>query len=119
MIVQPRLREFGWMLKVQTQLPQTTMRYTQKLPNSKSALRLDIAGECLRQSRYSFNLALFTTAASVCISLVGNGLLLWGKVPEGAVTAAGGMAASVRCIDLVKDANDRLDRILTELKDEE
>lgn len=107
------------MLKVQTQLPQTTMRYTQKLPNSKSALKLDIADECLRQARYSFNLALVATAASVCISLVGSGLLLTGKVPEGAVTATGGMAASVRCIQLAKDTNDRLDRILAELKDEE
>jgi hypothetical protein len=29
------------------------------------------------------------------------------------------MAASVRCIQLAKDSNDRLDRILAELKDEE
>jgi hypothetical protein len=42
-----------------------------------------------------------------------------GKVSEGAVTATGGMVASVRCIELAKDTNDRLDRILAELKDEE
>jgi len=85
----------------------------------QSAIELSIAGERLRQARYSFNLALFATAASVCTLLVGSGLLLSGKVPEGVVTATGGMAASVRCIQLAKDSNDRLDRILTELKDEE
>jgi hypothetical protein len=95
------------------------MRYTLKTPNSKSALKLDIAGERLCQARNSFNLALFATAASVCISLIGSALLLSGKVSEGAVTATLGMAASVRCIELAKDSNDRLDKILAELKDEE
>lgn len=81
-------------------------------------IELYIAHERLRQAKYSFNLALIATALSACISLVGAGLLLSGKVPEGTVTAAGGMAASVRCIQLAKDANDRLDKILPELKDE-
>lgn len=107
------------MLKVQTSLPQTTMRYTLKKPNSKSALKLNIADERLRQARHSFNLALIATALSAGISLIGSGLLLSGKVPEGTVTAAGGMAASVRCIQLAKDTNDRLDKILAELKDED
>ncbi|MBW4428787.1 TRADD-N-associated membrane domain-containing protein [Nostoc sp.] len=79
----------------------------------------EIIKERVRQARYSFNLALIATALSACISLVGAGLLLSGKVPEGTVTAAGGMAASVRCTRLAKDANDRLDKILCQLKDEE
>jgi len=95
------------------------MRYTLKTPNSKSAIELSIAQERLRQARYSFNLALIATALSAGISLIGSGLLLSGKVPEGAITTTGGMAASVRCIQLAKDTNDRLDRILAELKDEE
>jgi len=37
---------------------------------------------------------------SAGISLIGAGLLLSGKVPEDTVTAALGMAASVRCIKL-------------------
>ncbi len=86
---------------------------------SYSVIELGIAQERLRQARYSFNLALIATALSAGISLVGSGLLLSGKVPEGAVTATGGMAASVRCIQLAKDTNDRLDKILAELKDEE
>lgn len=88
------------------------------VPLSHSTIELSIAQERLRQARYSFNIALIATTLSSCISLVGAGLLLSGKVPEGTVTAAGGMAASVRCIQLAKDANDRLDKLLTELKDE-
>jgi hypothetical protein len=90
-----------------------------KMPNTNSEIELSIAQERLRQARYSFNLALVATALSACISLVGAGLLLSGKVPEGTVTAAGGMAASVRCIQLAKDTNDRLDKIFPELKDED
>lgn len=88
-------------------------------PNSHSTIELYIAQERLRQARYSFNLALTATALSACIGLLGAGLLLLGKVPEGGVTAAGGIAVSVRCIQLAKDANDRLDKILPELKDED
>lgn len=87
-------------------------------PNFHSIIELSIAQERLRQARYSFNLALITTALSACISIVGAGLLLSGKVPEGGVTAAGGIAASVRCLQLAKDTNDRLDKILAELDDE-
>ncbi|MHC5916015.1 MAG: TRADD-N-associated membrane domain-containing protein [Nostoc sp.] len=87
-------------------------------PNSHSTIELSIAQERLRQARYSFNLALTATALSASISLVGAGLLLLGKVREGTVTAAGGMAASVRCVQLAKDTNDRLDKILAELDDE-
>lgn len=74
-------------------------------------IELNIVKERLRQARYSFNLALVASALSTCISLIGGGLMLLGQVPEGTVTAAGGMAASVRCIQLAKDANDRLDKI--------
>lgn len=72
----------------------------------------EIIKERVRQARYSFNLALVATAVSAFIGLVGAGLLLTEKANEGAVTAAGGMAASVRCAQLAKEANDRLDRIL-------
>ncbi|MBE8969622.1 hypothetical protein IQ277_26400 [Nostocales cyanobacterium LEGE 12452] len=89
------------------------------MPNTNSEIELSITQERLRQARYSFNLALIATALSACISIVGAGLLLSGKVPEGTVIAAGGMAGSVRCIQLAKDTNDRLDKILFELKDED
>ncbi len=87
-------------------------------PDSLCAVELSIAAERLRQARYSFNIALSATTASFFISLVGAGLLLSNKISEGAVTATGGLLSSVQCIQLAKDANRRLDKIFTELKDE-
>jgi hypothetical protein len=86
--------------------------------NAHSALEMIIVKERLRQSRYSFNAALAATVLSTCISIVGAALLLSGKVPEGAVTTSSGMAVSVGCLKLAKDANDRLDRITKELIDD-
>lgn len=85
--------------------------------NPHLAIELSIATERLRQARYSFNLALAATTASVCISLTGAGLLLFNKAPEGTITAVAGIASSMRCIQLAKDANDRLDRIAKDLID--
>lgn len=90
----------------------------QPMPNSHSIIELSIAQERLRQARHSFNLALFSTTVSFCISVVGAGLLLSGKVPEGTITSAGGLASSVRCLKFAKDANDRLDKIVAELDDD-
>jgi hypothetical protein len=84
-----------------------------------SAIELRIAQERLRQAHLSFNLAFIATAISACVSLVGAGLLLSGQVPEGTVTTAGGLASSVCCVRLAKDTNDRLDKILAELRDED
>lgn len=78
-----------------------------------------IAEERLRQAYFSFNLAFLMTAASTIIGFVGVGLLLSGQAPEGTITAIGGLASSVRCIQLAKDSNDRLDKILMELEDED
>ena len=80
-----------------------------------SAVELSIAQERLRQARWSFNLALAMTAAFAVISLVGVGLLLSGKTTEGSVAAAGGFASSVRCLQLAKDTNDRLDKVAAEI----
>ncbi|MBD1835675.1 hypothetical protein H6F61_24060 [Cyanobacteria bacterium FACHB-472] len=49
---------------------------------------------------------------------MGGALLLPGKVAEGTVTASGGMATSLGCINLAKDANDRLDNLMKELMDD-
>jgi hypothetical protein len=80
-----------------------------------SAVELSIAQERLRQARWSFNLALTMTAAFAVISLVGVVLLLSGKTTEGSVAAAGGFASSIRCLQLAKDTNDRLDKIAAEI----
>jgi hypothetical protein len=86
--------------------------------NPHSPLKMIIVKERLRQSRYSFNAALAAAVLSSCISIVGGALLLSGKVPEGAVTTSSGMAVSVGCFKLAKDANDRLDRMTKELIDD-
>jgi hypothetical protein len=75
------------------------------------SLEIAIAKERLRQAHYSFNLALITTGISAFVGLVGAGLLLSNKLPEGAVTAVGGLASSACCIQFAKDANDRLDKL--------
>jgi hypothetical protein len=78
--------------------------------------------ERLRQARLSFNLALVLTATSGLVGIAGVVLLFSGKVPEGTITTAGGLASnivSVRCLKLTKDANDRLDQMAKHLKDED
>jgi hypothetical protein len=87
-------------------------------PNAHSTIELSITKERLRQARYSFNLSLIATTVSFFIGFVGAGLILSNKIPEGTVAAAGGLVSSVRCIQLAKDANDRLDKILAEIKNE-
>ncbi len=85
--------------------------------NHFSEIESNIIKEILRQGHHSFNLALIATGVSFGVSLAGAGLLLSGKLPEGAVTALGGLASSAHCIRLAKDANDRLDKVLDESND--
>lgn len=87
-------------------------------PNAHSTIELSITQERLRQARYSFNLSLIATTVSFFIGFVGAGLILSNKIPEGTVAAAGGLVSSVRCIQLAQDANDRLDKVLAEIKNE-
>jgi len=96
-------------------------------------LKQQIAQEILRQTRATFNLAhqsfqgaIFMTAASAIVSLVGVGLLLSGKTSEGTITTAGGLVSGVGFSQLMKDAeerlehaNERLDKIVSELADAE
>lgn len=86
--------------------------------NPYSELKLSIAKERLRQARQSFNLALFTTFLCSMITVGGAVLLLSGTVTEGVVTAAAGAISSVYCLKLAKDANDRLDKIPKEWREE-
>jgi hypothetical protein len=76
----------------------------------------EIMKERLRQARISFNLAMTATGISFGVSLAGAGLLLTNKLPAGAITTVGGLASSAHCIRLAKDANDRLDHLLEEIR---
>ena len=87
--------------------------------NYNSSIKWSIAQERLRQARLSFNLALAATAISFFISLMGGGLLLSGKNPSGTVTSAVGLISSAGCLKFGKDSNDRLDKILDELEDDD
>jgi hypothetical protein len=71
-----------------------------------------------RQARVSFDLALGFTAISAFVSVIGAVQILFGHITEGSVTASTGVGASVLCLRFAKDANDRLDKLATELKDE-
>ncbi|WP_442946657.1 TRADD-N-associated membrane domain-containing protein [Nostoc sp. 'Lobaria pulmonaria (5183) cyanobiont'] len=64
-----------------------------------------------------YSLSLITTALSACISLIGAGFCCQAKVTEGTFTLVEGMATSVQCIRFAKEANDRLDKTLAEMKD--
>lgn len=79
-----------------------------------SQIELIIAQERLRQARYSFNMAIFATTLSFCISLAGAGMLLSKKFPQGIVISAAGLVSAVEFQKLAKDANDRLNQILVE-----
>lgn len=74
--------------------------------------------ERFRQAQQSFNLALVMTSASTIIGFAGVGIALSGKPAEGAITTTGGFTSCAYCLRLAKDANDRLDRIAAEQKDE-
>jgi hypothetical protein len=80
--------------------------------------KLTIIQERLRQARQSFNFALASAGASVLISITGAGLLMSNQTTEAAVTTACGLVSSVGCLQIAKDANNRLDKILAELDEE-
>lgn len=80
--------------------------------------KLTIVRERLRQARYSFNFALLSASASVLVSITGAALLLSNQTTETAVTTACGLLTSVGCMQIAKDANNRLDKILAELDSE-
>jgi hypothetical protein len=71
-----------------------------------------------RHADVSFNLSLVITAASALVSIVGAAQLLLGHIPAGTIAASSGAVASACCFSFAKDANDRLDKLATELKDE-
>ena len=90
----------------------------QPITHSDSTIEMIIAKERWRQAHYSFNLAFVSTAASALIGFAGVGLVLLGKASEGTITATGGLASTAYCLKLSKDANDRLDKVAEELKDD-
>jgi len=87
-------------------------------PNPNHNIEQRIAHERIRQARNTSNLALIATALSTLIGFGGATTLITGNIPEGSITTAVGLASSLHCSRLAKDANDRLDKLLAELDHE-
>ena len=88
-------------------------------PTVEVEVEVEIAQERIRQARYSFNLALAMTAVCAIPCLTGAGLLVAGKVPEGMIATTGGMSPVILCVKFAREANDRLDKIFKEIKDDD
>jgi hypothetical protein len=83
--------------------------------NDLASMERDIVKERLRQAHDCSDMARVMTGAFGVVSLFGVVLLLFGKVPAGTLTTIGGLASTIGCHQLAKDANDRLDKISAEL----
>lgn len=75
------------------------------------------------QAHWSFSAAILMTTASALVGLVGAGVILANRASEGSVTAAVGIASGVYSYQLSKEAaerqkeaNTRLDQMLSELQ---
>lgn len=75
------------------------------------------------QAYWSFSAAIFMATASALVGLVGASLILLDRSSEGSVTAAVGLASGVYSYQLSKEAgdrqkqaNNRLDQMLIQLK---
>ena len=68
--------------------------------------------ERIRQARLSFNLSICFASISATVTVLGVVLLLAGRLTEGGYAALGSITSttvSYRCVQLARDANDRLD----------
>ena len=70
--------------------------------------------ERIRQARLSFNLSAGFVGLSATATLAGIILLLSGNLSQGSYATLGGLTSTAvghRCMQLSREANDRLDRI--------
>lgn len=86
--------------------------------NHYSEIKVSIAKERLRQAHQSFNLAWFTTLLCSMVTVGGAVLLLFGNVTGGSVASATGAVSGIYYFKFAKDANDRLDKIAKDWKEE-
>ena len=83
-----------------------------------SEIELSIAKERLRQAQRSFDLAWVTTALCAFVGIGGVVLVMTGKTIPGSAATITGVGATVYCLRLAKDANDRLDKVAKDLNDD-
>jgi hypothetical protein len=73
-----------------------------------------ILQERIRQARWGFNLSVAFVSLSATATLAGIILLLSGHISQGSYATLGGLTSTAvgsRCMQLSREANDRLDRI--------
>ena len=81
----------------------------------------DVIQERLRQAKFCTNVILGLTIVGASISILGIGQLFSGKVTEGSVATACGLTSNIVSVGLLKftkEANDRLERLAKEFKDD-
>ncbi|PSB14052.1 hypothetical protein C7B76_17620 [filamentous cyanobacterium CCP2] len=86
---------------------------------SVKAIRQRIALEHLRQAKCTFNLSLVMMSVSAIVLLRGDMLLPPGQSPEGAIVAVAQLLSGATHLQLVKDANSRLEKSAAALRDEQ
>ena len=83
-------------------------------PSPNPQIELHIAQERIRQARWGFNLSVGFVSLSATATLAGIILLLSGHLSQGGYATLGGLTSTAvgsRCMQLSREANDRLDRI--------
>jgi hypothetical protein len=83
------------------------------------SLEIAIFQERLRQARHSFNVALVSATACGITGLVGLSLVLLGRTSEGSIIAAGSITPIAACVQLAREANNRLDRVSEKIQEHE
>ena len=86
---------------------------------SVKVIRQRIALEHLRQAKCTFNLSLVMMSVSAIVLLRGDMLLPPGQSSEGAVVAVTQLLSGATHLQLVKDANSRLEKSAAALRDEQ
>ncbi|MEG4066993.1 hypothetical protein QUA42_06505 [Microcoleus sp. Pol11C2] len=104
-------------------MPNKKFKNNQPSPSDNSGkIERDVIRERLRQAKFSFNVTLGLTIVRASISILGIGLLFFGKLPEGKLATAGGLTSNIVSVGLLKftkETNDRLDRLAKEFKDDD
>jgi len=97
--------------------------HPKQAPSSDDSAKLDrkIIQDSRRQARLSSHVTLGFIIASTFVNILGIGLLFFGKVPEGTITATTGLTTNIvsLLVMLAKENNDRLDRLAKEFKDDD
>ena len=99
------------------------MTYSQKTHSQKPQSDLPenpVLQERIRQARWGFNLSVGFVSISAIATLTGVLLLLSGHLSQGSYATLGGLTSTAvgqRCLQLSREANDRLDRISQDLNE--